>query len=196
MHSLWEESRLLGLCRKELLRIMKYSFSSDTRNISRADLDITSEMSIEFFGMPNDPEQFQATKENRDYIYSHLRKFLNIIRFGNEIIGYSFMIPCSNNIADLFIKKRISENDLFNRVKEERIDDTNFEAIYLCSSIIRPEHRRKGLALEGFVKLIKPLMEKRNFKSRFFFWGYTPAGRAAVLKLARVLNVCIEERKD
>jgi hypothetical protein len=67
------------------------TFSSDTGEISREDMDVTSKIAEEYFEMEHDLEQIPATNENRDWIYNKIPECLDIIRNGEEIIGFTFM---------------------------------------------------------------------------------------------------------
>ncbi|HVY01836.1 MAG TPA: hypothetical protein VHA12_03675 [Candidatus Nanoarchaeia archaeon] len=164
---------------------MTYTFSSDLEDCSRKDFDITSKMSEDFFGMTTDSEQFQASEENKDFLFKHLKNFVNIIRFNKEVIGYSFIIPSNKKLMSLFLKGKITESELFDRVKSEKINENNFDCLYLCSAIIKEEHRGKGLSIEGFKKLIVNLIKIRgNVKPDLFFWEYSKEGSIVAKKIS------------
>lgn len=175
---------------------MDYSFSSDTDKISMNDLDLTSQMSESFFGMQEDSKQFQATRENKNYILKHLTSFINIIKLGKEIVGYAFVIPSTDKLMRNFIDKKINENMLFEEVKKQDINQNNFETLYLCASIIQKDYRRKGLSTLGFKKIIESLTNKRKMKPSLFFWGYSKEGELVAKKLSKVLNLTLLKRAN
>lgn len=174
---------------------LNISYSSDTNKVTRKDIDITSEMSEEFFEMEKDPSQMAATKETRDWIYKNVKFISNIIRNNNEIIGYSFMLPCSKKIMNDFIEKRIDEATLINEIKKNKLP-TSPEAIYLCSSIIKEEFRGNGIAKIGFIKLINNILKNSNIKPILFYWKYSDEGEKLVNKIAKELDLRLLVRKE
>jgi hypothetical protein len=175
---------------------MGYTFSSDTNDITLKDIDITSKISEDFFGMQKDPEQFQATEENKKYIFKHMQSFLNIIKNDGTIVGYSFLVPSTKEIMNSFVKGNITEADLFNKVKELKLTELNFETLYLCSAIIKKEHQLKGLALSGSVRLIESLIKKRGIQPALFFWAYSKEGAIVAKKVAKALNLNLVKKAD
>ena len=66
------------------------------------------------------------------------------------------------------------------------------DALYLCSAVVKPEFRRKGLALEGFTKIInKSSGDKRRV---LFYWDYTPKGKLLADKIAKKTNLELRKR--
>src|SRR3989344_1281271 len=94
------------------------TFSSDTKNLKRADLEVTAKMAEDYFGTDADPEQMPTTKEVRDWISKYIPEYLNIIRDGKEIIGYAFMLPCSLKLMNDFLTKKMSEKVMSEGIKK------------------------------------------------------------------------------
>ena len=168
-----------------------FSFSSDTGRYSREDIEETARISEEYFGTMKDSEQMSTVRENRDWVYENCRDYLNIIRRGDEVIGYSFMLPCTSRLKQEFISRKITEAELFAEIQKLNIKKP--EAIYLCASVIREEYRRKGLAVNGFVKLIEKI--KKHSKPVLFYWGYSREGEFLANKVAKITGLKIYARK-
>ncbi len=119
---------------------------------------------------------------------------LNIIRQENKIVGLTLIFPCRKELMNDFISKKITEADLLDKLKKSP-SNRKPEAIYLCSALIKPEFRGKGLALKSFIKSIK-----NNFNLKYrpplFYWGYSNEGDALSNKIAKILNLPIYKRKD
>jgi|SRR3989344_4028021 len=96
------------------------TFSSDGKLISLEDLDITSKIAENYFGTEKDPNQMETSKENREWVYKN-QKYLNIIKYNNEIIGFAFLLPCTKELMESFVSKRINERELFEKDKIYKI---------------------------------------------------------------------------
>lgn len=171
------------------------SFSSDTNQIAREDLEITGKMSEDYFGMQKDPNQLPATPETKDWIYKNSKKCVNIIRNNDEIIGYAFMLPANKEIMQEFILKKINEKTLFEKIK---ILDLNQppETIYLCASIVKKEFRNKNLATMAFIKIINKITNNLKVKSVLFYDPYTNEGNKLTLKIAKLTKLKLIKRKE
>ena len=170
------------------------AFSSDNGKISRGDLDETSKISEEHFGMDKDPNQMPATTENKDWIYRNIQDYLNIIRYKSKIIVYAFLLPCNRILMDSFVKKRISEATLVKNIKKMKLTEIP-EAIYLCASVIREDFRGRGLATSAFVKAINKITHSRKEKPALFCWEYSEEGGKLARRVADKTSLKLRIRK-
>jgi predicted acetyltransferase len=92
-----------------------------------------------------------------------------------------------------FIASKITENELFEGIKDS-VDYTNFETIYLCSVVIIPEYRRKGLATKSIIKSIKKIIGKRKIRPVLFYWGFSDAGKKACEKVAKIMELEVKSK--
>lgn len=171
------------------------TFSSDTGEYDRKDMDTSADLAEQYFHMEENHDQIPATKENIDWIYNNIRECDNLIRYNGKIIGFAFIIPSNKNIMQEFISGEISERELFEETKKMKLYE-DVDAIYLCSSFTMPEFRGKGLSTEAIIKAIKKLMEKMNRKPVLFFWKFTEEGERLARKSAEMLGLELYERKD
>lgn len=171
------------------------SFSSDTGEIKLNDLNMTSRISEEFFGTHNDASQIPTTQKTRDWIYKNAKDYLNLVRVGDKIIGYAFLLPCNKIFMDEFISKEINEAKLFEKIKNlntKRIPET----IYLCASVIKEEFRGKGLSTTATIKIIRKVTDNLKKKPILFFWGYSKNGKKTAKKVSKLINLKLKERKE
>lgn len=169
------------------------TFSSDTGDIKRADLEITAKMAEDYFGTETDPEQMPTTKEVRDWITQHIPEYLNIIRDGKVIIGYVFMLPCSLKLMHDFLAKKITENAMFEGIKRMQ-DYKSPEAIYLCATFVKEPYRGQGLSITASLKMIKKIMNKGKIKPVLFHWAFTLEGAAVAKKIGEKLKLEVKIR--
>src|SRR3989344_5939681 len=161
---------------------MKITFSVD-RKLTKKDLDESSQLAETFFHMQEKPDEIPATKENKEFILNKIPECSNVIYADKKTIGFTFIIPCNKDIMKKFLAKNITENELFEEVKN-KINYSNFTAIYLCSSFIKKEVRGRGLAIQGRMKSIKKICEGRKIKPILFAWAQTKEGEKSVKRTA------------
>ena len=164
------------------------TYSTDKGILTLEDNIQSGKLAEKYFKMEHDPDQIPASIENVRWINKHIPECVNVMKNYQEIIGFTFIIPATRKLMNEFISGKISENSMFEEVKKS-VNYRNFETIYLCSAFVKPEYRRKGLALEGFVKSIEILMEKRNIRPILFYWEYTPEGGRMCKSIADKLNL-------
>ena len=172
----------------------KITFSSDSGKISRKDLDETSKITEEYFGMKKDPNQIPATSENKDWVYKNIPDYLNIIKNNGKIIGYSLLLPCNRTLMDNFVKKKINEAGLFEGIKMVKLDGIP-ETIYLCASIVKEDFRKRGLATSAFIKVINKITHNGKEKPILFYWKYSREGGRLVKKVAEITDLELRVRK-
>ncbi len=170
------------------------TFSSDTGDIKRADLEITAKMAEDYFGTETDSEQIPTTVEVRDWVTTHIPDYLNIIRDKQEIIGYAFMLPCSSRLMHKFLAKRINERVMYEGIKKMK-KLKNPEAIYLCASFVKEKYRGKGLSTTAFVKAINDITHQGKNKPVLFYWAVTAAGERVVRKVAEMTGLELRLRE-
>lgn len=159
------------------------SYSSDDGRLSRKDIDITSEMSEQFFKMKKDPSQMAATIQTRDWIYRNAANCLNVIRNNGEIVGYTFLVPCSKKLMNDFVSKKIDEAKLIGEIEGSKLPAFP-ESIYLCASIVKEEFRGQGLATIAFTKLISKMISRTPVKPVLFYWQYSNEGGKLAKRVA------------
>ncbi|MFA5174366.1 MAG: GNAT family N-acetyltransferase [Candidatus Pacearchaeota archaeon] len=170
------------------------SFSSDTGNFTRRDLDDTSKISEDYFGTQKDPNQIPTVKKTRDWIYKNTPDYLNIIKHNKKVIGYAFMLPCNKRLMASFLSKKINEAEMFEDIKKLDLNKRP-ETIYLCASVLREDYRGKGLATTAFIKAINRIT-KNTYNPILFYWKYSEEGRSLLKRVAKLTNLELKERID
>ena len=161
---------------------MDITFSSDI-GYSRKDLDETSKLAEEYFGTKKDKNQIPTTKETRDWVFKNIQDYVNLIKHNGKIIGFSFAIPTNKKIMNMFLNSKITERELFEKVKTSEIQDIP-EAIYLCSAVIKKEYQQKGLAITAFTKTIGNILSSSKEKPVLFYEPYSIEGDKLAKKIA------------
>ena len=171
----------------------EFTFSSDGKLISLEDLEVTSKIAEDYFGTEKDPNQMETSKENRLWVCEN-QKYVNIVYNNSKIIGFAFMLPCTKYLMDLFISIKINERELFERIKKIKFDK-ELEVLYLCSTVIKKEFRKKGLATEASLKLINKLTNNLDKRPILFYENYSKEGETIANKLANKTGLKLLSRK-
>ncbi len=166
------------------------TFSSDTKIITLKEILETKRLGESYFKTKIDPDQFPATNKSAEWTYKKIQNFINIIKYKNKIIGFTFIIPSNKKLMKYFISNKITERELYEKSKKLKL---NFETLYLCAAFINKEFRRESLALKAFIKTIKNNSNKNTF---LFYWAYSKEGEKLAKKIGKITKLKILKRKS
>ncbi len=145
----------------------------------------------EIFDTKNDPTQLNVNEE----IIKQLLQ-INTFTLGEERIeagpiAWTLVIPTTTEIMEQFIYETISENDLFYKsIKEQK-----YTSLYLCSAIVLPEYRRKGIAKRLLVQSVLMIIREHPIKS-LVAWPFNSSGLHLSLSVAKECNLPLYIRKN
>jgi GNAT superfamily N-acetyltransferase len=90
-----------------------------------------------------------------------------------------------------FIKKQINEQNLLNQtpIKEK------YDVIYLCSALVLPEYRRKGLAKRLLIRAVTSI-RKRHPIEALFYWAFSAEGKKLASSVAKELSLPLFKRNE
>ena len=107
---------------------------------------------------------------------------------GNGPIAWILVFPTTLMLMTRFLRHDISEKELF----ELTPPDTEYEAIYLCSALILPEFRGKGIAKNLSIQAVESI--KKDHPIKFLFvWAFTKEGNALAEKIAALAHLPIKK---
>lgn len=169
------------------------TYSSDTK-LTFKDLRDTAELAEKYFGTEKDPEQMPTHKEASLWILEQIPECVNVIKDDGKQVGFTFIIPCNEEIMDKFLNREINERQLYEEVRKKKINSKNFTTIYLCSAFVIPEYRRKGLVGNAVMKSIKKIVKTKHIPT-LFYDAYSEDGKNVVEVSAKKLKIKVLERK-
>ena len=70
----------------------------DNGDLSEKEVDMSSSISEKFFEMRNKPYEIQASKKNKRSILEKIPEWDNAIGASDEVIGFTFIVPCDKDI--------------------------------------------------------------------------------------------------
>ncbi len=136
--------------------------------------DFVQEYAENIYGTKDDPEQIPISDESYKRITRINPDTLLYLDDGKgNVLSWSVVLPTTRTLADLFIDGEISERELFDRTPEGGI----YDALYICSIITLPEHRRKGYA----TVLLKDAIARFPVANEYLFAdGWSKEGKAMI----------------
>ena len=90
-----------------------------------------------------------------------------------------------------FLQKDIGEKELLDRTPL----GARYDALYLCSALVLPEFRRKGLARALVLYAARAIM-KDHLIDTLFVWSFSVEGNRLAEKIAEKLSLPLFERRS
>jgi ribosomal protein S18 acetylase RimI-like enzyme len=101
------------------------------------------------------------------------------------------VIPTTHQLMEQFIGKKISERQMF----ELTTPQTKFNALYLCSALVLPEYRGRGLAKKLAVRAIRAIRNDHPIEE-LFYWAFSEEGRRLAESLSREFRLPLYRREE
>jgi GNAT superfamily N-acetyltransferase len=145
----------------------------------------------EFFATKNDPNQISVTPE----VIARLRLLhpatLSQHDDGRGPVAWMLVIPTTTDLMKAFIASEINEQELLERTQLQG----SYEAIYLCSALVLPEHRGRGLAKRLAIEAVKSIQHDHPINS-LFYWAFSPEGMKLAASIARELHLPLYHKQN
>lgn len=179
----------------------------------------------EFFETKNDPSQITITEEVMEQLRSIHPSTMGEIANEQGPLAWTIVIPTTRAIRDQFMKGQIGEAELLKRTlaKIESVadnkrfssdlpsshtsvpaqndpvgivnEDTQFTSIYLCSALVLPEFRGKGLAKKLVCDSIRAI-QKNLPVEELFVWAFSMEGKELARNIALSTKLTLFEYSD
>jgi len=143
----------------------------------------------EFFDIKNDPAQISVDENTIKRLLEIHPATLSEKTDQNGPIAWMLIIPTTKKVMNDFLSKKISEREILDRT----IIGEKYETIYLCSALVLPEYRHKGLAKEMLSGAISSIMDKHQIES-LFLWSFSKEGKRLARWAAEKFHLRLYER--
>ena len=90
-----------------------------------------------------------------------------------------------------FIECEISEKQLFELTKEEKI----FNTIYLCSAMVLEEYRKNGIAKNLVLDAIEMIRQDHSITA-LFVWSFSKEGDLGAETISTITSIPLYKRKN
>jgi GNAT superfamily N-acetyltransferase len=145
----------------------------------------------EVFGMKQDPTQISVNTN----VIARLRKIHPSTMAEKNTkkgpVAWILVFPTTEDLMVQFIKRQINERDLLKKTPLS----VEYDAIYLCSALVLPEYRRKGLAKRLMCKAIKSIQNQHSIKF-LFYWAFSIPGKRLAVSIAKECNLPLYKRAE
>jgi hypothetical protein len=147
------------------------------------------QLADDVFGLKQDSTQISVNAK----VMSQLRKIhpdsLSEKNTKKGPVAWILLFPTTEDLMKQFIKQQINERDLLIKTPL----GVQYDVIYLCSALVLPEYRRKGLAKNLMCKAIKSIMKEHPIKS-LFYWAFSKGGKKLALSVAKEFSLPLYKR--
>lgn len=137
------------------------------------------ELADEVFAIHEDPAQLQVD----DAVLARLQRMHPATRGevieGDGPVVWLLVIPTTTALMEEFMAGRLTEHELYERTPE----GIPYQAIYLCSVLVLPEYRGRGLAERATLDAITAIRADHPIEA-LFCWTFSEAGAGLAKKLA------------
>jgi GNAT superfamily N-acetyltransferase len=147
------------------------------------------QLAEEFFAVKNDPSQISINKKVMLKLKRIHPNTMTEKKASNGPIAWILVIPTTHKLMEQFITKKINERELFNKTPSH----VEYDSIYLCSALVLPEYRGKGLAKNLMSKAIKSIQKEHPIHC-LFYWGFSAEGKKLAVSVARELSLPLYKR--
>ena len=141
------------------------------------------------FDVKNDPDQLDVDEEVIERLHSIHPATLSAKDEGDGPVAWILVIPTTGELMHLFVDKKISEQELYERT----LPGTSYDALYLCSATVLPEFRSKGIAKQMTLDAIKTIQAQHPIR-HLFVWPFSDEGAALAEKIALLTGLPLLKR--
>lgn len=144
----------------------------------------------EVFAYREDPDQLLVDEAVIERLQQLHPATLSEFADENGPVAWILLIPTTANLMDKFLKGELSEKQLFYETPLHQ----RYTALYLCSALVLPEYRRKGIAKKLTIEAINK-MKKDHPIECLFVWPFTTEGDITAEKLAEAVHLPLKKRE-
>jgi GNAT superfamily N-acetyltransferase len=143
----------------------------------------------EFFAAQNDPSQI-SINGNVMRRLKHIHPATMMEKTTRKgPVAWMLVIPTTRTLMEQFIAKKIDEKELYKKTPLHK----TYDAVYLCSALVLPEYRGKGLAKRLMIQAIQSIQKDHPIHA-LFYWGFSREGKKLAASVARELSLPLYKR--
>lgn len=147
------------------------------------------QLADEFFETKNDPDQISITEEVMSMLQKIHPATLSEKRDENGPTVWILVLPTTLRLMEEFVAGQINERELL----EKTPIGASYDAVYLCSALVLPEHRGKGFARVLAADAVRSIQHDHPI-NYLFYWLFSIEGEKLANSIARELNLPLRQR--
>jgi GNAT superfamily N-acetyltransferase len=142
------------------------------------------------FSARTDPEQLDVDADVIERLRRIHPETVSEHTEGDGPVAWVILIPTTGGLMQLFLQGEISEKDLYERTPK----GVPYDAVYLCSALVLPEFRRKGLAKQMILRALEAMRHDHPVKA-LFVWAFSPEGDQGAASVAASAGLPLYRRQ-
>lgn len=139
--------------------------------------------------MRNDPSQLTIDEITMEEILCLHPAAISEKRDDDGPIAWLIILPTTSDVMERFLSGEINEREILSQTKP----DDHYDALYLCSVLLLPEYRGKGIAGALCSEAIQSILRDHPIRT-LFCWAFSPEGQQLANVLAAEFNLPIHWR--
>lgn len=147
------------------------------------------QLADESFGMHQDPAQLSVDEAVRARLLRLHPQTMGEARDEDGPIAWTLVIPTTRSLMEAFLAEKITEMELFKLTPE----GATFDAVYLCSALVLPEHRQQGVSKRLLCDSLRSICAEHPIKE-LFYWTFSGAGERLAESIAAEFGLPIRCR--
>jgi GNAT superfamily N-acetyltransferase len=147
------------------------------------------QLAEEFFGTRSDPSQISVDQRVMNRLKRIHPGTMTEKRTKKGPIAWILIIPTTEKLMNQFIKREINERELLRKTPLH----VKYNAIYLCSALVLPEYRKKGIAKRLLCKSIKSIRKEHPIDA-LFYWAFSTTGKKLAHSVASKCKLSLYKR--
>jgi hypothetical protein len=157
--------------------------------MAKSNFERMIELADSFFAAKSDPDQIVVSEEVMEKLKQLHPSSLTDHEDGNGPVAWILVIPTLEPLRKQFLSKTINEKELLERTPL----GGSYDSLYLCSALVLPEFRGKGLAKRLTIGAVKSIQKNHPIKS-LFCWPFSPEGEALANAVADATSLPLFHR--
>jgi GNAT superfamily N-acetyltransferase len=145
----------------------------------------------EFFDTKNDPAQISITPATINKLRKIHPNTLTEKKDRNGPIAWFIVMPTTKALMKRFIERKITEQELLDGTPL----GSSYDALYLCSALVLPEYRGRGVARSLISRTINSIRKQHPIQY-LFFWAFSVEGNRLATRIAEEFNLPLYARPE
>ncbi len=149
------------------------------------------QLAEEFFETRSDPEQISVTEETMERLRRIHPDTLSEETDDNGPIAWVLVLPTTRELMDAFTAGTLNERELLDMTPL----NATYDALYLCSALVLPEYRAKGIAKRLAVQAIRSISAQHPIRC-LFYWSFSVEGDRLASSIAKATGLPLHQRES
>jgi len=142
------------------------------------------------FDARHDPDQLDVNENAIKKLHLLHPATLSEFNEGTGPLVWILIIPTTEDLMKQFLKNKINEKKLLDLTPL----NVSYDCIYLCSAMVLPEYRGKGIAKRLTIEAIEAIQKTHNIKT-LFVWPFSKEGERLAESIAKTTGLKLLKKK-